>query len=111
VLHGFTRAGTTPSQGTFVSNMSTKDQIAGFYCDADFAQHGFLRRRDGDVATLDVPGGGDLDAGDVNHGFLRTHDRTPACRLGPPGRNVSGTKLDFNPWRVYFAGPPGWADG
>jgi predicted membrane protein len=74
VAHGFVRyangtittfdapgAGTDPGEGTFmfipvpINPMGT---ITGYYLDASFVAHGFVRHADGTITTFDVPGAG-----------------------------------------------------
>jgi hypothetical protein len=59
----------------------------GVYNDADFANHGFLRSRDGTFTTFDPPGSTDTNPYGINsagtivgvvnqgHGFLRIEDK------------------------------------
>src|SRR5215469_8747854 len=41
---------------TFAQDINAAGEIVGFYLDANFAGHGFLRTPDGKFTTLDVPG-------------------------------------------------------
>lgn len=66
--------------------------ITGFYADANFANHGFVRTQDGTITSFDPPGsvstlpaaineagaitGFWADANGVDHGFLRAKDGT-----------------------------------
>lgn len=107
VSHGFIRqrdgailsfdapgAATGPNQGTLVATnaLNPEGAIVGWYIDADYADHGFLRAPDGTITTIDVPGaaltivggitpagaitGYSADASSVLHGFLRAPDGT-----------------------------------
>lgn len=77
VYHGFVRdqegnittfdapgAGTTanaPPQGTFPcmeTCINSSGAITGFYYDANYAVHGFVRQPDGSITTFDAPRGG-----------------------------------------------------
>lgn len=103
-LHGFVRApggavtpfdvpgsGTGPSQGPLVCSadcLTPEGTITGYYFDANFELHGFVRAANGTVTTFDAPGaaqgtlpfglnsagevtGAYLDASLVYHGFVR----------------------------------------
>jgi hypothetical protein len=50
-------AGTGAQQGTFPTSINPEGAITGYYLDASFVQHGFLRARNGSLTTIDVPGG------------------------------------------------------
>ena len=82
----------TGSTSTFPASINPAGAITGFYSDASFVNHGFLRGADGTITTFDpsgststMPAGinpeGDIvgsytDANAVSHGFLRTEDGT-----------------------------------
>ena len=80
-------------QGTTPSSINPAGAIAGNTLDASNVFHGFLRDRDGNFTTFDVPGAGNapgegtvprannpsgkitgfyIDSGNLEHGFLRT---------------------------------------
>jgi len=83
-------AGTGPFQGTFPSSINPERAITGYYSDANFVGHGFLRARNGALTTFDAPGavgifpssinpegaitGYYYDANIVVHGFLRARN-------------------------------------
>lgn len=84
-------AGTFPEDGTYAFAINPMGAIAGYYIDANFVFHGFLRARDGTVTTIDPensvftqiwsinPAGtvtGDYCDTILCHGFLRTTDGT-----------------------------------
>ena len=48
-------AGIGPYQGTIATGINPKGQISGYFIDANYAYHGFLRSPDGKVTTFDVP--------------------------------------------------------
>jgi hypothetical protein len=88
-------AGTGPFQGTFPASpliINPNGAIAGWSTDSSDVNHGFLRDKNGAIATFDVPGAGTgagegtfsyaisptgaitgfyFDGADVSHGFLR----------------------------------------
>src|SRR5260221_6154981 len=43
-------------RGILVQSINTAGAITGFYADANYVVHGFLRARDGTLTTFDVPG-------------------------------------------------------
>src|SRR5215471_18121064 len=47
-------AGTGFFQGTFVNSMNPAGTIAGYYTDASYGTHGFLRAKDGTITTFDA---------------------------------------------------------
>jgi hypothetical protein len=49
-------AGTGSFQGTFPSSINPAGAITGYYYDANFVGHGFLRSSNGTFTTFDVPG-------------------------------------------------------
>jgi len=72
---------------TVPTSINSKGVITGVYNDADFANHGFLRFRDGTFTTFDPPGSTDTVPFGINsagtiigvvnqvHGFLRIEDK------------------------------------
>src|SRR5262245_21589176 len=80
-------AGTDPFQGTFPFAINPAGTITGYYVDAGYVPHSFLRDNRGTITTFDVPSaestaatainpagtitGYYVDAGYVPHGFLR----------------------------------------
>jgi len=50
-------AGTAGGQGTFRASISPAGVITGYYTDANFVSHGFLRASNGAITAFDVPGG------------------------------------------------------
>jgi probable HAF family extracellular repeat protein len=87
-------------------------QIVGFYEDASFTLHGFLRNTDGTFTTIDVPGAGSTTAGGISgrkivggysdgngwHGFLlkRGHFLTidvPGAQQSTAALGISGKKI------------------
>jgi len=50
-------AGAEAGQGTFATNINLKGTIAGYYVDASYGSHGFIRARNGAITTFDVPDG------------------------------------------------------
>jgi len=83
----------TGSTSTFPFSINPAGAITGFYSDASFANHGFLRDADGTITTFDAPGAAQgtfpqqinpagsiagyyTDASSVNHGFVRAADGT-----------------------------------
>jgi hypothetical protein len=118
-------AGTGPYQGTQVATnaLNPEGAIVGWYADADYADHGFVRAPDGTITMVDVRGATDTivggvtpagattgysaDASSVLHGFLRAPDGTlttfdvPGGGTGP----VQGTAaFKINPARM-ITGP------
>jgi hypothetical protein len=105
-------AGTGPNPGTLASFINPAGAIAGFYTDANYAGHGFVRAPDGTITTFDAPGagtgsgegtyvvtptGGINPAGEITgdscdavtcHGFLRTPDGT-ITTFDPPGSTLT----------------------
>jgi hypothetical protein len=88
-------AGTGAYQGTYAENINQRGVITGFYVDANFVFHGYLRSPDGKFTTFDVPGatagegtfpyglnaegatvGYWNDVNDAFHAFLRKPDGT-----------------------------------
>jgi hypothetical protein len=81
-------AGTGRLQGTVPANVNAPGAITGYYVDANYFGHGFVRASDGTITTFDPPGSVDtepiginpagaisgfyLDASAVFHGFLRS---------------------------------------
>ena len=81
-------AGTGSGLGTFPLSINSTGAITGYYTDANFLDHGFLRAPDGTFTTFDAPDAGFfiepitinpegaitgryVDASAVFHGFLR----------------------------------------
>ena len=107
-------AGTGPSpQGTFPSEftpmgINPAGAITGFYVDASFVQHGFVRAASGKITEFDPPGsiltnpnaidttgaivGFYFDGSFVGHAFLRATDGT-FTQIDAPGADNTG---DFN---------------
>jgi hypothetical protein len=104
-------AGTGTSQGTFPTSIDVSGRIAGYYVDANFAGHGFLRARDGTITTFDPPGSLSIDVNSINaagtitgeflviegrsevyRGFVRAPDGT-ITTFDPPG---SGSTRAFS---------------
>jgi predicted membrane protein len=84
-----------PTGSTFTNPVSINatETITGFYSDAAFLNHGFLRAPEGTITTFDAPGAAQgtfpqqinpagtiagyyTDASSVNHGFVRAADGT-----------------------------------
>jgi hypothetical protein len=109
-------AGTGFDQGTFPSSISPTGAITGYYFDANFVAHGFLRAPNGIITTFDIPGGTSTfpssispagaitgsyaynnDVNFVFHGFLRASNGTlttfdaPGTVTGPPNYTFLGT--------------------
>jgi hypothetical protein len=99
-------AGTAAYQGTFAYGINTQGLIAGFYLDAKYVYHGFIRSPLGILTSFEAPGAGDAagsyqgtyalginsqgaitgfyrDANYVSHGFLRNSDGTFATFEAP----------------------------
>ena len=80
--------------GTTPTGINPTGEITGYYVDASFVTHGFVRDRDGEITTFDAPGVGAngtfakginprgeiagyyYDASNVVHGFVRDRDGT-----------------------------------
>jgi hypothetical protein len=106
-FHGFVRArngtvttfdapgaGTGPYQGTIVNNngmISPEGSIAGYFYDANYVPHGYVRTADGKITTFDGPG-----AGTDGHG-QGTYDGG----INPEGE-ISGSVIDGNNVRRAF---------
>jgi len=111
-------AGTGRLQGTVPANINAPGAITGYYVDANYVGHGFVRASDGTITTFDVPdaANGTYPSGinpagvvigtfpDVNfvgHGFLRASDGTittfdvPDAANGtyPSGINPAGVVI------------------
>jgi hypothetical protein len=85
-------AGTGSFQGTFALAINPSGTIAGFFLDANFVGHGYVRTADGTITPFDVPGaelfgtaassispegvvtGSFLDVNFMSHGFVRATD-------------------------------------
>ena len=50
-------AGTQAGQGTFATNINWEGTIAGYYVDASYGNHGFVRAINGAITEFDVPDG------------------------------------------------------
>ena len=86
-------------QGTYPEAINDLGEIAGYYVDANWVWHGFVRAPNGKISTFDVKGAGAgpgqgtyvnytcpatnnagvlagmyMDANDVRHGYIRTRD-------------------------------------
>ena len=85
----FTTFDAPGATATFPQSINPAGEIAGYYVDASFVWHGFLRAPDGTFTTFDAPGavfgtfavsinpagaitGFYVDASGVAHGFLRS---------------------------------------
>jgi hypothetical protein len=94
-------AGTGTSQGTYPTSIDASGRIAGYYLDANFAGHGFLRARDGTITTFDPPGSLATDvhsinaAGAITGEFLVLEDRREIYRGFV--RAPDGTITTFDP--------------
>lgn len=85
------------SYGTVPADMNIAGTITGYYWDANYVAHGFVRNADGKITSFDAPGAGTVandyngtfaaginqfgvvagyinDANDVSYGFIRTPD-------------------------------------
>jgi hypothetical protein len=88
-------------------SINPEGAITGFYGDANFVFHAFLRAPEGAITTVDVPGGingtvassinpaGTIagvysDANNVSHGFLRTPEGA-FTTFDVPGAQQTGT--------------------
>ena len=86
-------AGTAAGQGTYVNGINSQGSVMGWFIDASYVNHGFVRAHDGTITVFDVPGAGTaagqgtvawgmnsrgditgyyVDSRNANHGFLRT---------------------------------------
>jgi hypothetical protein len=98
-------------QGTYAFSINDAGAITGWYIDAGWLWHGFLRAPDGRITTFDDPYAGTAsgegtvanmigstgaivgyyeDAGEVLHGFLRAPDGT-FTTFDAPGAGTAGT--------------------
>ena len=124
-------------QGTYATSINPGGAITGFYFDANFVPHGFLRANNGSFTTFDLPVGSSLanvppqpgsaispdgsiagsyvDASLVGHGFLRAPDGAFMTFNAPGGSFTYATSI--NPAGAitgYYAGFHGFlraADG
>jgi len=108
---------------TIPNSMNLSGAITGFYFDANFLVHSFLRSPDGTLTTIDFPGGYSTDAASLNpagtitgsyrdanflgHGFVRSPDGvwtsfdpvgsvdTEPASINAAGE-ISGTYYDAN---------------
>jgi hypothetical protein len=106
-------AGTAAGQGTYAFSINDVGAITGWYVDANWVWHGFVRAPNGFITTFEAPGAGTgidsyegtvafmigptgaitgfyEDASEVNHGFLRTSDGT-FTTFDAPGAGTAGT--------------------
>jgi hypothetical protein len=101
-------AGTGSFQGTFALAINPSGTIAGFFLDANFVGHGYVRTADGTITPFDVPGaelfgtaassisnegvvtGSFFDVNFMSHGFVRTTDGT-ITTFDVPGDGPFGT--------------------
>ena len=111
-------AGTAAFEGTYPNAITPAGAITGFYFDANFDDHGFLRARDGNFIVFDPVGSigtapfsinptGAItgfyfeDLGGPAHGFLRAPDGTITTFDAPgagTGHNFQGTyPYNINP--------------
>jgi hypothetical protein len=100
-------AGTMPGQGTFAEDINPAGAITGYYFDAGFAAHGFLRAPNGTITTFDPTGSQDtfafsinpvgviagyyLDGNDVFHGFVRATNGTFTTFEAPGADTTMGS--------------------
>lgn len=96
-------AGANFNQGTSAVSINENGDVTGYFADANNVSHGFLRRKNGAMATFDVPGastqqgtfprsinndgkiaGYYFDLNSVRHGFLRDENGTVST-FDPPG--------------------------
>ena len=84
-------AGTGFFQGTFVNSMNPAGTIAGFYTDANYVVHGFLRAKDGAITAVDPPGSAwsNLFAPGDNNSQL-------PVAISPIGNAIAGYFYDAN---------------
>jgi len=103
-------AGSDGGQGTNPNGITSRGAIVGWYVDASYVNHGFVRDPDGSVTTFDVPGAGTgagqgtvaqgvnasgtvtgmyFDANCLYHGFLRDPDGG-ITTFDAPGANTVG---------------------
>ena len=87
-------AGTQAGQGTFATNMNREGTIAGYYVDASYGYHGFLRTRNGAITKFDVPDG----IGNISLGWTQGISDTGA---------VAGTYFDNDGQTHGFVRHPG----
>ena len=97
-----------PPGGTSPSGINPAGAITGYYNDAGFLDHGFLRARDGTFTEFDAPGAVSTTPSSINpagaitgsywdasgvHGFLRigTEISLSATSLTFPAQNVGTT--------------------
>jgi probable HAF family extracellular repeat protein len=101
--------------GTLPFDINDRGTVAGAYADAQLGVHGFLRRPNGAVTTVDIPGAQSTIASGINdrgavvgnfvdgegrgHGFLL--DRGTVITIDPPDANPANANndpLDANVW-------------
>jgi len=109
--------------GIFPVSINPKGAIAGYYYDASFVSHGFLRARNGSLTTFDVPGGVNgttpvsinpagaitgysIDVNLVFHGFLRAPDGT-LTTFDVPGAGTGAFQGTFFFGESLFGGSNG----
>jgi hypothetical protein len=124
-------AGTDAFQGTFPDSgpniINPAGAIVGYYYDANFVAHGFVRDSDGTITTFDAPGAGSvtdsgqgtypisidpagaiagstLDASNVYHGFLRAPDGTFTTFDAPGAGSVTDSGQGTTPSSINPAG-------
>lgn len=103
-------AGTGKGQGTWATAINASEEIAGYFIDANFGCHAFVRRRNGTFIPFDGPTGCPIPASMNQSGVVTgTYgDRSFGCSGGqpdnPPGcgglhafvRNGDGTFVSFD---------------
>lgn len=92
-------AGTGPYPGTAASFVDPAGAIAGFYTDANYAGHGFVRAPDGTITTFDAPGAGT----GTNQG---TFVVTPDGGINPAGE-ITGDSCDAITCHGFVRAPDG----
>jgi len=101
--------------GTSAQGINDKNQVAGYFTDANFVTHGFVKDGD-DFANIDVPGASNtlvfdindrgetvgfyIDAAGANHGFVERHGKFTTVDV--PG--AAGTVIYGNDARGDLAG-------
>jgi len=102
-------AGTRALQGTFPTSINSKGVIVGNVVDQNYGQSGFLRRVDGTMSTVKVPGAKYTWLDDINDagtivgqfsdgirtlGFLRTNRGQYTYFLPPQTQFLEGSYID-----------------
>jgi hypothetical protein len=114
-------------QGTYALGINSQEAITGFYRDANYLHHGYVRSSGGTITTFDAPGAGTrayqgtfayginsqgtvagfyLDQNDLYHGYLRMANGAFATFDAPGAGNVlhsdqgtlTGLFSDLNEW-------------